>query len=339
MDITNIARIGIHRAHRDHWRVTMLSQDQCRDFERDGYVVLENLIDTASVLDPLIEEYEELLDGLRKGWVADGRLDPAAPASSFQDLIKSAYHAGLDYFQPMDISLPPGDITPNLPFHAGPAVFRMMTDGSLLDSVESLIGPEITSNPIQHVRIKPPAKILDSSENRAHITATGWHQDRAVTLEEADTTRMVTCWLAVTDATVENGCLRVIPGSHRGQMMPHCPNPQLAIPDDFIDHDSGLPLPVKAGGAILFHPLTVHGSLPNTTSEVRWSFDLRYNVTGDPTGRPMFPDFVARSRNAPETEMDDAKEWRRMWERARHNLSYSQPVQIHRWSADALPCA
>ena len=317
----------------------MLSRGQLRDFEENGFLVVENLLDAETVLDPLIEEYEELLDALRAGWVAEGRLDPSAPASSFQDLIKSAYRAGLDYFQPMDISLPPGDITPDLPFHAGPAVFKMMTDGNLLDSVESIIGREITSNPIQHVRIKPPSTILDASEIRAHITATEWHQDRAVTLEEADGTRMVTCWLAVTDATVENGCLRVIPGSHRGQMMPHCPNPQLAIPDAFIDQEAGLPLPVKAGGAILFHPLTIHGSLPNTTSDVRWSFDLRYNVTGDPTGRPMFPDFIARSHAAPETVMNDPGEWRRMWERARASLSNTQPVQIHRWSADAAPCA
>jgi phytanoyl-CoA hydroxylase len=317
----------------------MLSQNQLRQFEEDGFLVVENLLDTESVLDPLIEEYEELLDELRADWVAEGRLDPDAPATSFQDLIKSAYRAGLDYFQPMDISLPPGDITPDLPFHAGPAVFKMMTDRKLLDSVESIIGPEITSNPIQHVRIKPPTTMLDDDEIRAHITATEWHQDRAVTLEEADGTRMVTCWLAVTDATVANGCLRVIPGSHQGQMMPHCPNPQLAIPDDFIDQEAGLPLPVKAGGGILFHPLTIHGSLPNTTADVRWSFDLRYNVTGDPTGRPMFPDFVARSNTAPETVMEDAVEWRRMWERARASLSNSQPVQIHRWSADAAPCA
>jgi phytanoyl-CoA hydroxylase len=317
----------------------MLNQEQLRDFEENGFLVVENLLDRESVLDPLIEEYEGLLGELRDGWVADGDLNPAEAAATFQDLIKSAYRAGLEYFQPMDISLPPGDITPDLPFHLGPAVFRMMTAERLLDSVESIIGPEITSNPIQHVRIKPPAKILDDGEIRAHITATEWHQDRAVTLEEADRTRMVTCWLAVTDATVENGCLRVIPGSHRGQMMPHCPNPQLAIPDDFIDLDACLPLPVKAGGGILFHPLTIHGSLPNTTEDVRWSFDLRYNVTGDPTGRPMFPDFVARSQSAPETVLEDPMELTRMWERTRARLSNSQPVQIHRWSADAAPCA
>jgi phytanoyl-CoA hydroxylase len=317
----------------------MLSREQLDDFEENGFLVIDQAIDRQLVLDPLISEYEQLLQQLRAGWIADGRLDRHAPAGTFEDLITSAYRAGLDYFQPMDISLPAGEIGLSVPFHAGPAVFRMITDSNLLDSVEAIIGPEITSNPIQHVRIKPPAEILDDSEIRAHITSTDWHQDRAVTLEEADQTRMVTCWLAVTDATVENGCLRVIPGSHRGRMMPHCPNPQLGIPGDYIDEKAACPVPVKAGGAILFHPLTIHGSLPNTTSNIRWSFDLRYNVTGDPTGRPVFPDFIVRSRDTPSSEMRDPAEWRRLWEAARARLSNKPPVQIHRWSPDAAHCA
>ena len=47
----------------------------------------------------------------------------------------------------------------------------MVTNPRLLDIVEQLIGPEITSNPIQHVRIKPPATTLRGDEVRAHIAA------------------------------------------------------------------------------------------------------------------------------------------------------------------------
>jgi len=119
----------------------------------------------------------------------------------------------------------------------------------------------------------------------------------------------------------------------------HCPNPQVGIPESLIDKSLTRPLPVKAGGAILFHPLTIHGSLPNTTPGIRWSFDLRYNVTGDSTGRPMFPDFVARSRAAPATVLRDPAEWRRMWEAARARLSADRTVTLHRWVPDAAHCA
>ena len=68
---------------------------------------------------------------------------------------------------------------------------------------------------------------------------------------------------------------------------------------------------------ILFHPLTPHAALPNRTDGFRWSFDLRYHVTGQPSGRSHFPEFVARSRAAPHTELADWRAWKAMWEQAR----------------------
>jgi len=317
----------------------MLSPDQLQSFNENGYLVVDNLLDRETIIEPLISEYQQIMGALTAGWVAQGKIGEPDPGATFEDLIITAYRAGLEYFQPMDISLPGSGISSDTPFHAGPAVFRLLTDGRLLDVVESIIGPEITSNPIQHVRIKPPAADLEVDEIRAHITATDWHQDRAVTLEEADRTRMVTVWLAITDATAENGCLQVIPKSHLGEMLLHCPNPQVGIPEKFIRKEAATPLPVKAGGAVIFHPLTVHGSLANETAGIRWSFDLRYNVTGDPTGRPMFPGFVARSRAHPETEFRDPVKWRFMWEEARARLCDDPAVEIHRWAPDAAHCA
>ena len=160
---------------------------------------------------------------------------------------------------------------------------------------------------------------------------------RAVALEEADQTDMVTVWLAVTDATVENGCLQVVP--HETDLLPHCPKRQTAIADGFIDTSKAKPLPVKAGGAVLFHPMTPHASLPNVSDGFRWSFDLRFNKTGQPTGRAHFPEFVARSRSAPETELRDWRAWKSMWEAARARLAVDAHIDIHRWSADAPVCA
>lgn len=44
--------------------------------------------------------------------------------------------------------------------------------------------------------------------------------------------------------------------------------------------------PIGPGGVVLFHPMTIHGSLPNRGDRLRWSFDLRYNRTGEVPGRP-----------------------------------------------------
>ncbi len=61
-------------------------------------------------------------------------------------------------------------------------------------------------------------------------------------------------------------------------------------------------------------------SLTNESDGVRFSFDLRYNPTDQPTGRSWFPGFVARSRSHPETELHDFEAWDRMCEQARRAL-------------------
>ncbi len=315
----------------------MLSTDQVNKFNDNGFLVVENVLESA-VLSAVRDEYSGLINRLYAGWRSEGRVgDPVT--EDFWGKLLSAYHAKCDWFQPMDISLPGDRIEADTPMHFGPAVFDMVTSPRLLDLVECLIGPEITSNPIQHVRIKPPADALQPDEIRAHITATDWHQDRAVALEEADQTQLVTVWLAITDATVENGCLQVLPKLPEQEILPHCPRTQTGIADGFVDEARAVPLPVKAGGAVIFHPLTPHASLVNKTDGFRWSFDLRYHVTGQNSGRTHFPEFVARSRSDPTSELQDWRIWRTLWQEARARLADQPHIDIHRWASDAPFCA
>lgn len=317
----------------------MLSDAQIASFETNGYLVVDDVLDQHAILDPVRAEYDRLLTALYDGWL-DQRLVPELDDSAgFDDRLLAAYRAGCDWFQPMDISLPGDRITVDTPFHFGPAVFDMITAPSLLDIVEQLIGPELTSNPIQHVRIKPPATDLRQNEIRAHVTATDWHQDRGVTHSEADQTTMVTVWIAVSDASVDNGCLQVVEGGHREGILPHCPKTQTAIADGFVDEAHARPLPVKSGGVVVLHPLIPHGSLTNHTPGFRWSFDIRFNRTGEPTGRSHFPEFVTRSHAAPQSELRDWRQWKAMWEEARSQLAEAPHVDIHRWRSDSPACA
>jgi ectoine hydroxylase-related dioxygenase (phytanoyl-CoA dioxygenase family) len=313
----------------------MLTQTQIDRFHREGLIVVPDALPTP-VLSAVRAEYRRLLDTLYANWHAQGR-GPAPDGLDFWRKLQDSYDAGCDWFQPMDISLPGEMIAADTPFHFGPAVFDMIIAPRLLDMVESLIGGEITSNPIQHIRLKPPAPTLHATETRAHVGATDWHQDRAVAHAEADATQMVTVWLAITDATLENGCLQAIPGTP--QMYPHCPKTQTSIADGCIDPARAQPLPVPAGGAVIFHPLTPHASLPNRSDRFRWSFDIRFNVTGQPTGRAHFPDFVLRSRLRPGTELPDWHAWRDLWVEARARLATQPHVPIHRWAADSPACA
>ncbi|MEM6665417.1 MAG: phytanoyl-CoA dioxygenase family protein [Pseudomonadota bacterium] len=315
----------------------MLTKAQIDHFRTRGYLVVEDLLDTAT-LDAIKREYAARMDHLYAGWHGDGLVASAPNGLSFWDKLDQSYRAGFDWYQPFDISLPHSDITDETPMHHGPAVFDMVTHPCILDTVECLIGPEITSNPIQHVRIKPPERAVSGEETRAHIVSTDWHQDMGVTMPEADDTEFVTVWLAITDATIENGCLQVATGQF-DQMLPHCTRTQVGIADAFLPESSATPVPVRAGGAVLFHPLTPHASLANQSDGYRWSFDLRYNVTGQPTGRSQFPDFVARSRRNPSSELRDWRQWKAMWEETRQTLAHSAHLPQHRWDNSSAYCA
>ena len=315
----------------------MLTQNQIAAFGTQGYLTVPGVIPD-TLLAALRQEYAALLDRLYEGWVATGRIATPAEGLTFWDKLRLSYAAGCDWFQPMDISLPGDEITEDTPFHFGPAVFDLVTHPALLDIVESLIGPEITLNPIQHVRIKPPAVELSATDVRAHVAGTDWHQDRAVAHEEADGTRMITCWIAVTDATVENGCLQVAPVQERS-MLPHCPKKQTAIADGYVDEAAAIPLPVPAGGLVLLDPMVPHASLPNRSTGFRWSFDLRYNVTGQHTGRAHFPSFVVRSTARPDSVLTNWQDWKAGWVAARSRLATAPHIPIHRWSSDAPFCA
>jgi phytanoyl-CoA hydroxylase len=316
----------------------MLASEQIMAFRRDGYLVVEDLISPA-VRHAVVAEYADLMDHLYSEWRQRGQVPELGPDATFWDKLDAAVQAKIEWYQPFDISLPADGITAETPMHFGPAVFDMITSDRILNTVECLIGSEITSNPIQHVRIKPPERDVQHGETRAHIVSTDWHQDRAVTLEAADDTEMVTVWLAITDATVENGCLQVKPG-RTPEMIPHCALTQLGIREKFLPKQDAVPAPVKAGGGVIFHPLTPHASLRNLSNEYRWSFDLRYNVTGQNTGRDHFPDFVARSCKNPSAELRDWQVWKDMWEATRADIAQSEHINQHgRWSADGPYCA
>jgi phytanoyl-CoA hydroxylase len=225
----------------------------------------------------------------------------------------------------------------------GPAVFRALTNPRLLDAVESIVGPEILSNPVQHVRIKPPEHLTPKDENgRVQLGATPWHQDNGVVLPEADETDMLTVWFPLLDAPVEAGPLTVVPQKHREGLVTHCPGRPggLAIPDELIPVEQSIPQPMARGDVLFLHRRTPHASLSNVSDNIRWSFDLRYNPIGQATGRGIFPSFVARSKSNPESELHDPEQWAQLWYDTRRHMAdskFSKP--FNRWDGSALVCA
>ncbi len=320
----------------------VLTPTQLAQFKEEGYVVVERVLDPDRDIAPVMAEYAEVLDGIAESLKAEGLLRGTYRDLPFRErLIRICIESGRNFPQEFDISLPQTGVKADTPIHVGPAAFRLLTTPRLLDLVEDLIGPEIYSNPVQHIRMKLPKRAVARSGYSGLVSQIPWHQDNGVILPEADQARILTVWMPLTEATVENGCLQVIPRSHRSDLIVHCPTEKgVAIPEKLIPTAQALPLPMQPGSVLLMTSRTVHSSLDNVTEgEIRISFDLRYQPIGEPTGQPAFPGFVARSAAHPESVLRDPSAWARLWHDTRARLAAMENPTFNRWQAGVGVCA
>ena len=322
-----------------------VTREHIEQFKEEGYVKVQGVLDLEQDLQPVIDEYSALLDTLSRTWHEEGRISSTYGHLPFEErIIQIAVETEGQYNEYLDISLTMGEMGEDIRMHHGPAVFDLLRSPRLLDAVETFIGHEIYSNPVQHLRVKPPERFMPKTmHSNANVGKTPWHQDQGVVIEEADQTEMLTVWVPVMETTIENGCLAVMPGSHKEGLIFHCMEKEgdghAYVSDRLLTHGQ-VPVPMKAGDALFMTKFTAHCSLPNVSDGIRWSFDLRYNPIGQPTGRPWFPGFVARSRSHPEWELRDPEEWGRVWQEAGIKLSQGDPPpDFYRWKADDPRCA
>ncbi len=116
-----------------------------------------------------------------------------------------------------------------------------------------------------------------------------WHQDNGYAFVEPQ--QYLTVWLALTDATLANGCPWVVPGLHRHGTLAHRYVDPLGF-ECLSDPDGAVAAEVPAGGAVIFSSLTPHLTGPNTTDSVRKAYILQYApagaeiLEGDPAAGP-----------------------------------------------------
>jgi phytanoyl-CoA hydroxylase len=337
----------------------VLTPDQLAHFHREGYVVVNDVL-SAEVRAQLLAYYSSVLDDVAKELIAEGVLSQDYAALPLdQRLIAVSKESGRNFPQRFDCSLPQGGITKDTPLSVGPAVFRVLTDPRLLDVAQDILGsPEITSNPVQHMRFKLPMHAVAGGFS-GMVSAVPFHQDNGVLLEEADNSHILTIWMPITPSTLTNGVMQVVPRSHCMALQQHCPtNEGLAIPPSKMaalqkaDQEmKAISLPMPAGSALLMTHRTIHKSLDNTTdSDVRVSMDLRYQTTGTASGRPAFDSasFVARSERDPSSVLTDPAVWEQKWINLRSTLAEAEEKvrqgigkaeRFNRWDPNAVGCA
>jgi ectoine hydroxylase-related dioxygenase (phytanoyl-CoA dioxygenase family) len=222
-------------------------------FDKQGFLVREDLIPPAWVaeirrdLDDLHERMAAALpEGVHISW--EHEVDP-----TISRRIKQLMHAEV----------------------VSPGLNRLIRSDEVLDVVEGLLGPDLS---LYH------CKLLMKAARDGTITP--WHQDYSYWVTEDNRPLMLNCMLQIDDSTAENGCIQMVPGTHRGALLEHDRSPQpfgRFLPGYFQPRDDAVPVPMRAGSAIFFGPLIIHGSDANRSDRDRRAVTMAYNVTGNET--------------------------------------------------------
>jgi phytanoyl-CoA dioxygenase PhyH len=150
---------------------------------------------------------------------------------------------------------------------------RLIRDGRILNEVEQIIGPNILcwAGSFFAKRARDPGMVT-------------WHQDS--TYWGLSSPDVVTAWVALTPSTRRNGCMRVIPGTHTSDQLPHrdtfAENNLLMRGQEIaveVDAAKAVDIELQPGQFSLHHVRLVHGSEPNPSDEPRIGFAIRYLPT------------------------------------------------------------
>jgi phytanoyl-CoA hydroxylase len=210
-----------------------LTSSQVASYRREGYVTVPDIID-----EPMLEELREVT----------GLMAEKAAAVGHSDAV-------------FDFGTGPGEIELRRiksPERQDPAYARAQTAEAVLDCLEDILG-----GPIRFWAGKLNLKQPQGGQ------AVEWHQDWA--FGPATNDSLLTVGLTLDDATVENGCLMVIPGSHRGPILDHWKDGRFmgAVSGPSLDLSHARSLEIRAGGISIHHTRTLHGSAPNRSTRQR----------------------------------------------------------------------
>lgn len=144
---------------------------------------------------------------------------------------------------------------------------QLARNRALVDALVSLLGPDIKV--LQDMALIKPPRI--GSEKPAHQDAAYFE------IEPLD--QIVGTWWALDDATVENGCMFVWPGTHRLPVIPHTARegtPHLVLDESMAGGSQSTALPMAAGDVLLFSSRLFHFTPPNRSEHRRRAVQIHY---------------------------------------------------------------
>lgn len=239
----------------------MLSAEQIETFHRDGYLVLDAVLSPRQVA-ALDAHVRAIAAGETDFPATSLEYEPGATERRMESLRKINHCCIHDSF---------------FVDHA--------RNPALLGAAVDLLGPDIKLFGDQ-LFMKPPGGIEKT-----------YHQDSPYfTIEPM---ALVTAWVAIDDVTKDNGCMWVIPGSHKRGALDHNEawmvgdRQDMRVPDSAMDRAAEQPITMAAGSCSLHHSLLLHRSGANSTDTFRRGLATHYMTaasrwTGDPEAQPDY---------------------------------------------------
>ncbi|SDR87672.1 phytanoyl-CoA dioxygenase family protein [Actinopolymorpha singaporensis] len=166
------------------------------------------------------------------------------------------------------------------PSQYAPELLRSETVARVRAVLAALLGPTATMGG-DHAINKPPR----------HGAETPWHQDEAY-WDPAYTYRSLSIWIPLQEATVDNGCMQFIPGSHRGEVLPHrqiggdSRVHGLEVVPGTIDVSAAVACPLPPGGAAIHTNRTVHYASANHSDDHRRAYIVGGGTPREPVVVP-----------------------------------------------------
>ena len=231
-----------------------IGEAEVERFRRDGYLAIDNAFTP--------QEVQEALDGLR--YLISGEnpdftgvmFEQAAAGAAIESMSaeeKQDYVRKFMWFVNYEDRLKAMSNHPKLIA----AITRLMGEEPLLFQDMALLKPP------KFGREKP------------------WHQDHAYFNLPLETT-VVGAWIALDAATVDNGCMIVIPGSQNEGPVIHFKRRDWQICDTDVNNHGALAVPLKPGGCLLFHSLIHHGTPTNNSDQRRRAVQFHYRPVSAP---------------------------------------------------------
>lgn len=252
MEAVKSLKYKIHRK----WRF-MLTPNQISEFQQQGYLILRNLADPAFCERVIAFAQQQLADQVAPIEFEADLNYPGAPASRAEEGGHTARRLLRAYGR-------------------GELPEKWATGEAITPALKQLLGPQARMSQAHHncIMTKQPQ----------YSSVTGWHRDsRYWSFQRAE---LVTVWLALRDETVENGCLLVIPGSHKATVQARQLDEAQFLRPDLAENQAlirqAVSVPLGQGDVLFFSSNLFHAAGRNQTTQTKYSMVFTYRALDNP---------------------------------------------------------